>query len=236
MSLALWWGTAGTLFLTGLLGSTSHCLGMCGPLVILAGSRFPRQGLAAVPYHLLYNLSKAAIYAILGLVIGGLGKLFFDATSGSLTGLVSVALGLAVIFSGLAYLGLMGSGEVALVGKLWSRLARRLSRLTGIARAAALGGLNGLLPCGLVYSALLIAAASGSPVMGASGMFVFGLGTMPGLVILGAGAGWVSLKARAVLRKVGGVFVLLVGLQLVLRGLAAFGLIPQFPLGEDLLW
>ena len=236
MSLALWWGMAGTLFLTGLLGSTSHCLGMCGPLVILAGGRFPRQGLRSVPYHLLYHLSKAAVYAVLGLVIGGLGKLFFDAANGNLTGLVSVVLGLAVIFSGLAYLGLLGSGEITLVGKLWSRAARQLSRLTGIARAAALGGLNGLLPCGLVYSALLIAAASGSPVMGASGMFVFGLGTMPGLVILGAGAGWVSLKARAVLRQVGGVFVLLVGLQLMLRGLTAFGVIHHLALGGHMLW
>jgi len=43
----------------------------------------------------------------------------------------------------------------------------------------------GWLPCGLVYSALTTALASGSAVRGAATMLAFGLGTLPNLLLAG---------------------------------------------------
>ena len=40
----------------------------------------------------------------------------------------------------------------------------------------------GLLPCGLVYSVLLTASATGSPALGASVMLAFGVGTLPSML------------------------------------------------------
>jgi sulfite exporter TauE/SafE len=60
--------------------------------------------------------------------------------------------------------------------------------VTDLSRALGLGLLWGLLPCGLVYSVLLLAAASESPTGGAMVMLVFGLGTTPAMLLSGLGA------------------------------------------------
>ena len=59
----------------------------------------------------------------------------------------------------------------------------------GTAGLIGLGLTNGLLPCGLVYSALLIAASSGGLLSGGLGMFLFGMSTTPALLVVGMGAG-----------------------------------------------
>ncbi|MBV5345733.1 MAG: sulfite exporter TauE/SafE family protein, partial [Rhodoferax sp.] len=48
-----------------------------------------------------------------------------------------------------------------------------------------LGLLWGWLPCGLVYSALIMALSSGSAAKGASIMLAFGIGTLPNLLLAG---------------------------------------------------
>ena len=53
-----------------------------------------------------------------------------------------------------------------------------------------LGLALGLLPCGFLYAALVVAAASGGGGFGALAMLAFGAGTVPGLVAVGlAGRG-----------------------------------------------
>jgi uncharacterized protein len=99
-----------------------------------------------------------------------------------------------------------------------------------------LGALNGLLPCGLVYSALLVTATTGGPLPGALGMVVFGLGTLPALLIVGMGAGALSPRVRQTLGRVAGVVIVLVGIQLILRGLAALGVVPPLRLGGLVFW
>jgi sulfite exporter TauE/SafE len=59
----------------------------------------------------------------------------------------------------------------------------------------ALGVVLGLLPCGVVYAALMVAASTGHALTAALGMLAFALGTMPGLGVVGwigqtAVAGW----------------------------------------------
>jgi sulfite exporter TauE/SafE len=103
-------------------------------------------------------------------------------------------------------------------------------------RVLALGALNGLLPCGLVYSALLVAASTGSLLMGAAGMAVFGLGTLPALLVMGIGAGALSARVRQAFVRVAGVLIVVVGVQLVLRGLAGWGVLPHLHLGRVMLW
>ncbi|MDH5580221.1 MAG: sulfite exporter TauE/SafE family protein, partial [Betaproteobacteria bacterium] len=84
------------------------------------------------------------------------------------------------------------------------RLWRSLQPLTGRAlllpvqlRFAALGALWGFLPCGLVYSALAVAATSGSAAGGALIMLAFGLGTLPAMVAA-------TLLGTALLRRLSG--------------------------------
>jgi sulfite exporter TauE/SafE len=71
---------------------------------------------------------------------------------------------------------------------LWRRIqpfTGRFLPVRGVAQALPLGMLWGWLPCGLVYSALTTALASGSALRGAEAMLAFGLGTLPNLLLAG---------------------------------------------------
>jgi sulfite exporter TauE/SafE len=59
------------------------------------------------------------------------------------------------------------------------------------------GALWGWLPCGLVYSVLVSALASGSPTQGGLLLLAFGLGTLPNLLLMG----WAAESLRVWVRK-----------------------------------
>lgn len=230
-------GTFGALFLSGLLGSLGHCLGMCGPLVTMFGIQLKARRPAGWPYHLLYHASRLGVYVLFGAMAGGLGSVLGLGDSlGKVAGTVSLLLGLGVVLLGLGYLGWLSLGRIEGAGAWLSRAMSWALQQGSSARVLALGALNGLLPCGLVYSALLVAASTGGPLTGAAGMIVFGLGTLPALMAVGVGAGALSARVRQVFVRVAGVLILVIGLQLALRGLAAWGVVPHLHLGRLMLW
>ncbi|HCA26675.1 MAG TPA: hypothetical protein DEP05_03375, partial [Betaproteobacteria bacterium] len=61
----------------------------------------------------------------------------------------------------------------------------RFLPITSPFRAFVLGALWGWLPCGLVYSVLVTALASGGALTGALLMLAFGAGTLPNLLAMG---------------------------------------------------
>jgi sulfite exporter TauE/SafE len=229
--------TLGALFLSGLLGSLGHCLGMCGPLVTMFGVQFRARRPAGLPYHLLYHTGRVGVYALFGALVGGVGSaLGLGDSLGKVAGTVSLLLGLGVVLLGLGYLGWLPLGRIEGGGAWLSRAMSWALRQGSSVRVLALGALNGLLPCGLVYSALLVAASTGSLLMGAAGMAVFGLGTLPALLVMGIGAGALSARVRQAFVRVAGVLIVVVGVQLVLRGLAGWGVLPHLHLGRVMLW
>lgn len=178
--------TLATLFLVGLLGGT-HCAGMCGGIVS-ALSLQATQGRSGLPIHLAYNLGRIASYTVAGALAGAIGYAFGD--------LLPVQRGLYLFASlmllalGLYLLGATATLAVIERGgqRLWARvqpLTRRFLPVRGPAQALPLGALWGWLPCGLVYSALTTALASGSAARGALAMLAFGLGTLPNLLLAG---------------------------------------------------
>lgn len=101
-----------------------------------------------------------------------------------------------------------------------------------------LGLLWGLLPCGLVGAALLTAAVSASPVTGALTMIAFGFGTWPvglSVSLAARGSQW-ALRPTPHLRSLAAVLILAFGLQMALRGLAAWGLVEHLHLGGLMVW
>lgn len=216
----------GALLLTGLVGSVGHCLGMCGPLVILAGARYTKQGVSSTPYHLLYHGGRILIYTILGIISGALGGAIGKlAVAAKIPGVVSLIIGFLVIILGLSYLGWLPfwkrSGES---NGWWQRMLKSVMKTPGAKGVLILGMLNGILPCGLVYESLFIAGASGNPWVGGLGMFLFGLATLPALVVFGVGAQMISFRVRKWLFWAGGIFVIFVGVLLIMRGVNGLGL------------
>ncbi|HMN06907.1 MAG TPA: sulfite exporter TauE/SafE family protein [Flavobacteriales bacterium] len=201
----------------GAAGS-AHCIGMCGPIALAvpspSNSRLSRWGST-----LLLNSGRLATYLLLGAAVGTLGlgmrlaglQKAVTIIGGSLL-LVSVVLpGLLARFS--------PSGRMAMaIGRLRGLMARNLKR-TAPEAIFLTGVLNGLLPCGLLYAALLGAATMSSPLEGALFMGAFGLGTWPALVALRMSAGLLGGKARAALRSVSPVLISIVAILMILRGL-----------------
>lgn len=170
----------------GLAGSV-HCLGMCGGIAAAAGMRAQDGGPGAILPGVVFNLGRVTAYALLGGLVGAL--------VGAAFGHVSVrpfAIGLrmlAALLMGIMGLSLLTGRDLLslerLGGRAWARirpLAGRALELAGTARFGALGLLWGFLPCGLVYSALALAATSGSGATGAATMLAFGAGTLPSML------------------------------------------------------
>jgi len=219
------------IFLVGLLGGT-HCVGMCGGIVGALSVQTP-GGRAGWPLHLAYNggriLSYTAAGALVG-AIGGLGLAFGPVARTQLVfyvlaSLMLVALGFYLMgfTRSLAIVERMGQG-------IWKRIQPLTSRFLparSVAQALPLGMLWGWLPCGLVYSILTTALVTGSAVRGALAMLVFGLGTLPNLLLAGILFSRFRRFAQAPLaRMVSGLLVM---------GFGLYGLYNAFNLGA-LLW
>jgi sulfite exporter TauE/SafE len=178
--------TLATLFLVGLLGGT-HCAGMCGGIVgALSLQAAPGRG--AIPIHLAYNVGRIASYTLAGALAGAVGYAFGDILPIQrglylLASLMLVAMGLYLLGATRTLAVLESAGQ-----RLWRRIqpaTRRFLPVRGAVQALPLGLLWGWLPCGLVYSALTTALATGSAARGALAMLAFGLGTLPNLLLAG---------------------------------------------------
>lgn len=135
-----------------------------------------------------YNIGRIASYSLIGAIVGFTGSI---AAKNIGMPIISLRLFSAVfmILLGL-YIGqwLMWLNRIEALGKvLWQRISPLASKVIPVdstTKAFSLGALWGWLPCGLVYSTLTWALASGSIINGASIMLCFGLGTLPALLTL----------------------------------------------------
>lgn len=217
------------VFGLGLVGSL-HCLQMCGPLVLsysvamAKGGAFRGDMLRA---HLSYNAGRILTYTALGAVAGaaggGIGML------GRLAGLAAGArifAGAAMIVAGLVMLRLVPTAGLVRIERRtfagW--LSRGMGRLLTGSRPGgkfALGLMLGLLPCGLIYAALLKSVESASPVAGALTMLAFGLGTAVALFGMGVASSVAGLRMGAWGNRVAGASIVMAGVFLLWRGLMA---------------
>jgi uncharacterized protein len=221
----------------GLLGSLGHCLGMCGPLNLMVAAQMRKSDLPALPNFGLYHTARISMYVLLGALVGTIGSLLgLSKQLTTLSGAVSLVLGIAILLLGVGYLGWLRAFPLEGASRWWNAALSRALKQGGWRGVALLGALNGLLPCGLVYSALLLVASTGTAGRGALGMAFFGLGTFPALLALDFGAGALSVRFRQGMMKLAGALMLLVGLQLVLRGGAALHLWSHLHWGGIALW
>ena len=202
-------------FLLGLVGSL-HCAGMCGPLALA----LPATGTTPSGYvagRAAYNLGRLLTYCLLGLLFGLAGQAMLLA---GFQRWLSIALGLLLLA------GLLLSRKVALwqpVSGLVERLKSQMSALfrrRSFVSLGALGLLNGLLPCGLVYVAAAGATATGGAISGAQYMAAFGAGTLPMMMVISLSGKLAPLSLRLKLRKALPAAVCMLAALLILRGLS----------------
>lgn len=211
-------------FATGLLGST-HCLGMCaGMSGLFAAGATVATLKTQFPLALAYNSGRVLSYAFLGAVVALIGGGAVTLAPG-LAGAVRIASGVLIILIGLqvAFRWRLLSPVEKAGALIWNRMApgaKGLIPANSLSKAAGLGLLWGWLPCGLVYSALLLAATTTKATGGALVMVAFGLGTMPAMILSGLSAS--KLSAFMSRNRLGaGLLIVLLGIATVAMPLSS---------------
>lgn len=221
-----------TLFLTMLplyLFGNLHCLGMCGPLVMMIGQH---------RYRLFYFLGRTLSFTLAGTLAGAAGLLL------QVTLKNSYVPALLCFFFG-AFLFTLGLGTLSgrsYPGSQW--LSKRLASTNQSLSLLMLrdqplatflfGFFTLLLPCGqtlIVYSAC---ALSQDPAVGCLNGLAFALLTSPSL-FLAMQVRALLPAAKAYYNRVVGVSALIVALLAVCRGLAELEIIPHLSFNEYLI-
>jgi sulfite exporter TauE/SafE len=180
------------ILVASFLGSP-HCAGMCGGFAAYCGKH--QGGRVSI---ILYNLGRLTTYVSLGLCAGGIGA--FLNKSVEIVGLsrfAAIILGSLMIGWGLLeLLGLWREQMQSLKSKVQHSLLHLHSQLApagqqnvqpaGPQTSFLIGLLSTFLPCGWLYGFVAIAAATGAAWSGALVMFVFWIGTVPLMYIVGA--------------------------------------------------
>lgn len=227
----------GSVLIASLVGSL-HCAGMCGGLVLFAtgsdGKLKKRTNL-----HVAYHLGRGIAYTALGIGAGALGAAVDIAsalsnntrTSALLAGTAMVALGIIALAH--------NAGLTSLRLKLPRRLSgfietvhRAAFGLPPFHRAFVVGGLTPLLPCGWLYAFVIVAAGTGSAVMGGAVMLAFWLGTVPLLASLGIGLQGLTAPLRRRLPLVTSMLVIGLGLMTALGRVSLPTTPPDVGLGS----
>jgi len=201
-------------FVAGFFGST-HCLAMCGAIVLLfegAGQRTQSSLLRRAAY----NAGRLLFYMLLGAVAGASGALLTGGVASSLAVLRIIAavlivlLGLNLLLDWRSLQFLESAGSI--VWKKISPLTRFVLPISSTTHALAAGFLWGALPCGLVYSAVALAATGGNAMSGAAVMLAFWAGTVPALLVAGTSAQSLARwKNKRTLRVVAGLLLIAFG-------------------------
>jgi len=205
-----------TAFLLGLAGSF-HCIGMCGPIALAVPLK-ANDTFSKVVSILSYNFGRIITYTFIGAFFGLAGKGMVIA--GWQQGLsifigVLILVGVAVSYFNLPWFNKFSFGHGSFISKKLGVLFKQKSYSSNLL----IGVLNGFLPCGLVYAGIAGAIATGSPTKGALFMFMFGVGTSFLMFTLQFFKEYISTSVRNLMRKAVPVYLILMSVLLILRGL-----------------
>jgi sulfite exporter TauE/SafE len=207
-----------TAIVLGLAGSF-HCIGMCGPIAFVLPVN--RASKATLFYQIfLYHFGRLLSYSLIGFLFGLIGKgLYFAGFQQRLSILTGVVMILLVVVPISIFNKFNFSKPIyKIIGQVKQKLGHYLNKKSNKALFL-IGFFNGFLPCGLVYMALIGSISMGNSFQGAIYMALFGLGTIPMMTAAVLLGNFVNLSIRAKIQKVIPVFVVIIGLLFILRGL-----------------
>lgn len=199
--------------------SSLHCVGMCGPLAL------------ALPVHhlskthqlislFLYQLGRIITYSSLGLVFGLAGRKIYLA---GFQQWFSIIMGIVVLVLVILYSVYKNPLQPSLFKKMFSAVQLYMMKAFRSKKSSAgfllLGMANGLLPCAMVYVAIAGALTTTQVSYSVLFMAMFGAGTLPAMMIIGYFGRMVSLPVRNTFKKSIPVFMTIMAIVLILRGM-----------------
>lgn len=205
---------------------------MCSAVVILLDRQPSFQGKTSS--WVLAHAGRLTTYTLLGLTFGLLGESIYivSADIPRLQGLLSILFSIIAFYMAFAFIGVSKSPELIFSGLVsnWGKTMRGLK-----SPAPFLAGmLWGLLPCGLVITALIPATTSANTLQGALNMLVFGIATVPSLFAVK----WLAQRtiSRTWSRSLASLVMMSFGFQFAMRAFASLGMVGHLTLGRLMLW
>lgn len=206
----------------GILGA-GHCIGMCGGFVLTLGSRSQRSR-SNLARQLVYAGGRIATYVLAGAFVGfGATKLGFTLEAfAPVQAILALIAGILLIAEGVFSLGLAPRPFAAGATCPGASAFATLLRAPKLPAVFVAGCVNGLMPCGLVYAYLALAASAAHLFDGALVMALFGLGTLPAMVLTGLFGSLLAHLWRRRIIYVAAACMMLTGAISIWRGIAAF--------------
>jgi len=192
---------------------------MCGPIAfVLPLDRSSKTKMLFQTF--LYHFGRLLTYASIGLVFGLIGKGLYLA---GFQQRLSILMGAIMILTVIIPIQIFNRFQITKplyksIGKIKQQLGLYLNKKSNKS-IFLIGFFNGLLPCGLVYMALIGAIATSNAIQGSLYMFLFGLGTVPMMSVAVLAGNFLKVSVRNKIQKAIPVFVVIIGLLFILRGL-----------------
>jgi uncharacterized protein len=221
----------GMLFIIGLLTSL-HCVAMCGGINLAQSVNSVKGGHSVLLPNFLYNLGRVISYTVIGGMVGLLGSAI--SFGGGFRGAVAVFAGVFMVIMGLNMLNIFPWLRRFNI-KMPKFIGKKISNEKYKNHSSFyIGLLNGFMPCGPLQSMQLYALSTGSFFAGALSMFLFSLGTVPLMYILGALSSKLNKRFTQKMMSVCAMLVVVLGIGMLNNGLALSGItVPQIQTGSE---
>jgi sulfite exporter TauE/SafE len=214
----MWWTVVIAGFSLGAVSSL-HCVGMCGPLALALPVHHLSKSKQLISLFL-YQAGRIATYSLFGLLFGLAGRRIYLA---GFQQWFSIIMGAIVLVLVILYWIYKNPLQPSLFKKFFAAVQHYMMKAFHSKKSPAgfilLGMANGLLPCAMVYVAIAGALTTTQVSYSVLFMAMFGAGTLPAMMIVGYFGRMVSLPVRNMFRQSVPVFMSIIGIILILRGM-----------------
>ncbi|MDO5294752.1 MAG: sulfite exporter TauE/SafE family protein [bacterium] len=198
-----------------------HCIAMCGGISLSQCM----EGESTIRPSMLYNLGRVISYTVVGGIVGGIGSVI--SFSGPMQGAVQLFAGIFMVVMGINMLGIAPR-----LRKFNLRMPKQFATLVNGKKDSnspfIVGIMNGLMPCGPLQSMQLYALSVGSMFHGALAMFLFSIGTVPLMFLLGVVSSLLSKRSAGRIVRFGAVLVIILGISMFNNGLGLAGVSTSY--------
>ena len=205
------------------LSSFSHCVGMCSGFLSLQTLFFKgKNKIEILMLSTLYSLARIFAYIVLGALLGAFGVVIsFNMQA---RGVIFFIVGLMIAFIGIALLfrgELLKFVENQKALNFVARIAKTRIQKKNLTNFLLLGFLNGFLPCGVVYYFLALGILSANFIDSVFIMLVFGLCTLPAMLLASFVFGILNEKFKDIMFKISASIMIINGIYLSFLGYRA---------------
>jgi sulfite exporter TauE/SafE len=192
---------------------------MCGPIAMSVPIN-RKSEFTILTSSFFYHTGRIITYSLLGILVGSIG---FGINLVGILQSLSIIAGIGIILYAWRY-QLLGQYsdtifKTVLPYNINSRLMGKVVKNKSPFKPLFLGILNGILPCGMVYTALITSLLTGNAVSGSISMLFFGLGTYPTMIVLMYLTQKTATRFRSKINRFLPIILSIVGLLIVVRGL-----------------